>query len=372
MFPDLTSYWWYLPVILLGACVGSFLNVVIYRMPLNLSVNDPKRSFCPLCKNPIPWWRNIPLLSWLLLRGKCADCHAKIPIRYWFVELLTALLFAACWRHFGHELALTLFILMAIFVAITFIDAEHQIIPAPLTYIGTAVGLISSCFRPELLHLISPNEEPSAWWQGLLDSAIGWTLGFFGLWSVVLLGKMMFGKKKISLDQPTDWQLIDATTDDEPLHFSLGDEKIPWWEIFYRKSDEMLLECDEIFLDEKACGSGQLKLRELDFTLPNGEIHQLTEIKSLSGKATKAIIPREAMGMGDPHLLGMIGAFIGGGGVLFTVCFSSFYALAIALLARIGLGKPLPFGPFLILAAATWIFGGWKLWEWYIQYLQFP
>ena len=79
----------------LGAVVGSFLNVCIYRMPLDLSVNEPKRSFCPHYKHQIPWSQNIPLLSWLMLRGKCANCRAPIAFRYFGVELLTALLFFA-------------------------------------------------------------------------------------------------------------------------------------------------------------------------------------------------------------------------------------------------------------------------------------
>jgi hypothetical protein len=76
---------WFLPAAcaLIGACIGSFLNVVIYRLPRNLSINEPKRSFCPACKKSIPWYRNIPVASWLILRGKCANCHSRISFRYW-------------------------------------------------------------------------------------------------------------------------------------------------------------------------------------------------------------------------------------------------------------------------------------------------
>lgn len=85
---------WLIPLIfgLMGACIGSFLNVVIYRTPLGISVNDPARSFCPECEEPIPWYLNIPVLSWLTLRGKSACCGTRISFRYCFVELLTALL----------------------------------------------------------------------------------------------------------------------------------------------------------------------------------------------------------------------------------------------------------------------------------------
>lgn len=372
MIPELSSPWWYLPAALLGACVGSFLNVVIYRLPAGLSVNHPKRSFCPLCHHTIPWWRNIPLLSWLLLRGKCADCHAPIPFRYWLVELTTALLFVASWHFFPALAAAGLFLLMSLLVAITFIDAEHQIIPASLTYIGLGVGLASSLLDPQLLYLGGTVADGSSWWRPLLDSALGWTLGFFGLWSVVLLGKMLFGKKKIDFSEPTDWQLIDATTEEDPLLFSCDGEELPWHEIFFRKSDEMQLLCSSIVLDGVSIPAGLLRIRETEITLPDGKQLQLEALHSLSGKVTQAVIPREAMGMGDPHLLGMIGAFIGGAGALFTVCASAFFAILWAVIARIGRGKPLPYGPFLALGALAWIFGGWRLWNLYLEWITPP
>src|SRR5262245_9911904 len=85
---------------ILGAAVGSFLNVCIYRLPRDLSVNRPRRSFCPACRQEIRWYHNIPLISWLLLRGRCANCGNKIAFRYFAVELLTALLFLAVWLNF--------------------------------------------------------------------------------------------------------------------------------------------------------------------------------------------------------------------------------------------------------------------------------
>ncbi len=97
MSPEFYLYFFDTFAFILGANIGSFLNVCIYRMPLGLSVNEPKRSFCPSCKYQIPWSRNLPLISWLALRGKCANCGAPISFRYFGVELLTGLMFLAVW-----------------------------------------------------------------------------------------------------------------------------------------------------------------------------------------------------------------------------------------------------------------------------------
>ncbi|MDQ6765665.1 MAG: prepilin peptidase, partial [Verrucomicrobiota bacterium] len=120
----------------LGAVVGSFLNVCIYRLPLDLSVNEPKRSFCPSCKKQIPWQQNLPLVSWLFLRGRCANCGSRIAFRYFAVELLTALLFLAIWRAFPWEIALVYWLLAALLIVATFIDFEHFIIPDEITLGG--------------------------------------------------------------------------------------------------------------------------------------------------------------------------------------------------------------------------------------------
>src|SRR5947208_15631423 len=117
----------------LGAAVGSFLNVCIYRLPRDLSVNEPRRSFCPACKQQIPWQQNLPLLSWLFLRGRCASCGSRIAFRYLAVELISALLFLAVWLAFPWEIALTYWILVSLLIVATFIDFEHFIIPDEVT-----------------------------------------------------------------------------------------------------------------------------------------------------------------------------------------------------------------------------------------------
>ena len=121
----------------MGACIGSFLNVVIYRIPNGLSVNEPKRSFCPSCKRQIPIHLNIPLVTWLMLRGKCKWCKSPIAFRYFLVELLTAICFLAIWHHgitaVGLPGVVALWVVTALLISATFIDIDHFIIPDSIT-----------------------------------------------------------------------------------------------------------------------------------------------------------------------------------------------------------------------------------------------
>ncbi len=366
-YPPFEHWIWLIPAFLIGACIGSFLNVVIYRVPLGMSVNEPKRSFCPLCKNPIPMWLNFPLVSWLWLRGRCKECHAPIAFRYFGVELLTAVLFTAVWWLFAPlsvAVVIPLWVLVALLVSITFIDAEHLIIPVSLTWGGSVVGLIACALWPQLPVL---GGEAGDWLAGLKQGGIGWVMGFFGLWAVVELGKMAFGKKALKFEKAVAWSLKEPVGDADPMMFVIDGEEVPWWDIFSRKSDRLLVEATEIQVSGEPVGGGTLVIRETEITLPDGTIHLLAKMTSLEGMATSTVIPREAMGMGDVHLLGMIGAFFGWTGVFFSLFAASIFAIFAALIGRIGFGKQLPFGPFLAMGAAAWMFGAWKLWEWYMN-----
>ncbi|TAL58857.1 MAG: prepilin peptidase [Legionella sp.] len=156
----------YLFIGIFSLCVGSLLNVVIYRLPLMLQAEwkqqccellaieqeePPKinlffpRSFCPECKTLVKAWQNIPILSYLLLKGRCHQCHAAIPLRYPFIELLTCLLSLFATWHFGFTLQLP-FMLLAIWLLIPlfFIDLEHQLLPDSLTLSLLWLGLIAN------------------------------------------------------------------------------------------------------------------------------------------------------------------------------------------------------------------------------------
>lgn len=145
-----SAFPWFFPAVsfIFGSCVGSFLNVVIHRVPKGESIVTPG-SHCG-CGQPIRWHDNIPILSWLILRGRARCCGRPFSVRYPFVELLTASLFLICWMKFPPAVAACGAVLLGCLVAATFIDLDHMIIPDVFT-IGLAVaGVVLSLLVPAL------------------------------------------------------------------------------------------------------------------------------------------------------------------------------------------------------------------------------
>jgi len=133
---------------LAGLLIGSFLNVCIYRWPRDLSVVRP-RSYCPQCEKPIAWFDNIPLISFLLLRGRCRHCRARIPIRYLIVELLTAIsFFVSFWFLGASAPAVKYCVFAAVMITLIFSDLEERILPDEFTLGGAAAGVILAAFVP--------------------------------------------------------------------------------------------------------------------------------------------------------------------------------------------------------------------------------
>jgi len=260
-----------------GACVGSFLNVCIYRIPRDESVIAP-RSHCPHCNAMIPWYLNIPVLSWLCLRGKCASCKGPIAFRYTLVELLTAMVFLAIFMKWAapaamhmlpipHPLLIPVYwLFLSGLILGTFVDFEHFIIPDSVSIGGMVAGPILSALVP-VLH------GKELWWQGLLSSCIGLAAGFGLLNAVAWIGTKAFKK--------------------------------------------------------------------------------------------------EAMGFGDVKLMGAIGAFLGWEAVLFTVFASSVLGsvvgLVLIIFGGVKMQSRIPFGPYLSVAAAVWVFWGPALLEAYLK-----
>jgi leader peptidase (prepilin peptidase)/N-methyltransferase len=169
-----------------GLAFGSFLNVCIHRLPLGRSVVTP-RSACPTCKEPIAFYDNIPVLSWLILGGRCRHCKSKISPRYLLIELLTGVLFLACYWYFGLTLATLKFCAFAfLLLGLIFTDAETKLLPDKLTLPGLALGVIFSVLVPvnDLASQFLPgvvslpfSGDVSLRVLSLLDSLLGAALG---------------------------------------------------------------------------------------------------------------------------------------------------------------------------------------------------
>jgi leader peptidase (prepilin peptidase)/N-methyltransferase len=362
----------------LGAGIGSFLNVVIYRLPRGISVNNPRRSFCPACHDQIPWYRNIPVMSWLLLRGRCANCGASISVRYLGVELLTGLLFYGIFWKMGGDWSqitvwgpqvLMLWIFASLLVAGSFIDIDHYILPHEITLGGTAIGLIGAIFIPTMMQETSPL-------RGGMMSLASAALGLGGLWVVVELGKLAFGRRRLRYDTPTPWS-VTQPDDKEPPIVTLGEETTGWADIFSRASDRMIITAPVLAVNERAYEnvSAELWMEKLKVRQPDGKLDEfaLESVTFLQGTTTHIVIPREAMGFGDVLLLMMIGSFTGWQCVLFTVLAASVLGTLIAGLSRLmghsEWGQKIPFGPYLAAGALIWVFSGPQILAWYLSLL---
>jgi leader peptidase (prepilin peptidase)/N-methyltransferase len=180
-----------------GLAFGSFLNVCIGRIPRDLSIVRPA-SYCPHCRAPIAWRDNVPVLSWVLLRGRCRGCRARISPRYPTVELLTGVLFVASYAAFGFSwLALKASVFGFLVVGLIFMDAETGLLPHEFTYTGIGAGLVGACLAPLdvggtafLLRVLGIGDVPAGWKLWLLDSVIGAAFGaafFYIAWALYYL-----------------------------------------------------------------------------------------------------------------------------------------------------------------------------------------
>ena len=131
-------------IFILGLCIGSFLNVVIYRVPLGKSIITPPSS-CPACGERIKPWHNIPILGWIILKGKCANCGAKISIRYPFIELLTGILAIIIYKKIGLNIFLIInFALFSTLLALSMIDFDYKAVPDSLNLLALTLSFFSS------------------------------------------------------------------------------------------------------------------------------------------------------------------------------------------------------------------------------------
>jgi len=201
--------------LVLGLIVGSFLNVVIYRVPLGTFTSGGARSRCPHCNAPIRWYDNIPVFGWLRLRGKARCCGKPISVQYPLVEAFTGVAFWLVYLYHskdyrlgvphGNQLALLLvdFYFVATLIAASVIDLKHRILPTVLNYLGIAVGLLASLFLPELhahsfLHeALGPEVNPDN--IGFIAAIAGLTAGAGSLYLVAVIGKRIYRRDALGL-----------------------------------------------------------------------------------------------------------------------------------------------------------------------------
>lgn len=177
----------YIAIALIGLCIGSFLNVLIYRLPLGMNIATPP-SHCPTCNQKIRWYDNIPLLSYIILGGKCRHCKSKISIRYFIVELVNILLWIAILVVFRLSVYSIIFLLLSsILLAIIYIDFEHQIIPDSLNIAIAVLGVsatVYSIFNPVVPGILG--DFTIVWWERLAGG-LGGGLLFAAIFYLYLL-----------------------------------------------------------------------------------------------------------------------------------------------------------------------------------------
>lgn len=342
----------------LGCIVGSFLNVCIYRMPLDLSVIRPP-SHCPHCRHAIPWYLNVPLVTWLVLRGRCAHCGAPISFRYFLVELLTGGLFLGSWLAVGREspaVAAVYCLVLAGLVVATFIDFEHFIIPDEITLGGMVAGVLCSIAVPAL----HQTDQLAA---ALVKSVLGLAAGFGIVYFILRLGKLLFGKHKIALEPGTRIVFTETA-------LVLPDEEIPYEELFFRKSDTIAFRAATLELPDHCRSGVEVRLRPELLCVGDDEYDPET-VPHMEAVTDNLILPREAMGFGDVKFMGAIGAFLGWQAAVFSLLMSSVIGALVGgtliLLRKREWSSRIPYGPYIALAAVIWMFGGWRLLDWWLS-----
>jgi len=355
----LPFHFWSVVFFVFGSMLGSFLNVCIYRLPLGQSIVSPP-SHCPNCKYSIPWYLNVPLFTWLYLGGKCRNCGVPISIRYFLVEFLTAVVFLGCWLAYGPQsaaLALVYAFFLAGLIVATFIDFEHFIIPDEITIGGMVAGFVCSFFLPSLHGQTSLS-------GAMKLSLLGIVVGAGLVYLILRGGKLAFGREKVAL--PADTRIVFSET---AVH--LPDRIIPYEEVFYRQSDVITLRARTVELVDRCYKDVQVRLNPAWLEIGDERLKP-EEVPHLEAVCAEIVLPREAMGLGDVKFMGAIGAFLGWKAVIFSLMISSVIGsvvgIALIVLHKREWSSRLPYGPYIALASAIWLFGGNRLVQWWFGF----
>lgn len=387
-------------VFVFGTIVGSFLNVVVWRLPRSESLIFPG-SHCPKCQHAIRPYENIPILSWIFLRGRCSQCHQPISFRYPLVELATGCIFLLLWWRVWFlgiplQAIFPYVFLGASLFAIAMIDIEHLIIPDRLTFTGITAAFIFAIAFPATRMTPSLPGLPGAdqlilgwllekipvaagrglgrvpWGLAICDAATGAVFGYGLLWLVREAGKRLWGRRYFRAAAA-----LDLSMDSCRLNIP-GVYSGPWELLFQRRKDRFQAWFSDGILctrtDDSAPVEHVLKDGSELMVCRNGiriddQTCPLEKVVSCTGRMTRCILPREVMGRGDLKLLAMIGAFLGADSCIFVLLFSSLSGSlwgVIRTFVRPGLRQiPLPFGPFLAFGTMFWILLGSDFITWY-------
>jgi leader peptidase (prepilin peptidase)/N-methyltransferase len=257
-------------------------------------------------------------------------------------------------------MALVYCLVLAGFIAATFIDFEHFIIPDEITIGGMFAGAICSLAVPALHDATSPVD-------GLIRSAIGMAVGAGIVYFVLRVGKLLFGRQEIPL--PADTRIVFTETS-----VVLPEEEIPFEELFYRKSDAICIEAKRIETIDRCYQNTALRLKPEELSLGE-ETFDPESIPQMEVIADRIILPREAMGFGDVKFMGAIGAFLGWKAAVFSLMFSSMIGALVGavliVLRKREWSSRIPYGPYIALAATIWMFTGQRLIDWWISRLQY-
>ncbi len=375
-------------VLALGCCIGSFLNVVIYRLPREKSLVSPG-SACPHCGKPIRFYDNIPLVSWLVLRAKCRNCKAPISARYFIVELLTGSVFLSLYiiyfhtsmRPVLHQLdgawlvcALHL-ILLSAFIAASGIDLELWIIPLSICWLVTAAGLIGSAAGGYIIHsqvLTEYKLLPVATARtGAL--ALGGAIGL-GISGLLLRTGLLKRSYESASPESHDRLAVEKDSGSVPVGAGASDEAD------FNHRLEALREI-VFLLPIIVCAVAASTIVQKSGPIGRwwGDLMAYPVAAGLLGSlfgyfvgcgvvwATRVLgtlaFGKEAMGLGDVHLMGAAGAVVGPLMVVIAFFIAPFFGLGWALFQMIFKKiRQIPYGPFLSLAVLTvMIFHDWIL-----------
>lgn len=394
--------WWTMTlfVLIIGLCVGSFLNVVVWRLPKGASIVHPG-SHCPKCDHALRWWENLPVLSWLFLRGSCSNCGLPISLRYPTVELITGALFVLVWlRIWFAVLPLSLLIgygyLAGALVAIAIIDYEHLIIPNEITFTGIVVALLLAVALPSSqfvnvvaqegvtnhrilstgLAIVARHMLPSVFAYAralsLLNALAGALFGLSILWMVLEAGRLVWGRQTVHPEQPADLEIT-------PEGIRIGDNLDAAWEdLLFRESDTVRIDAHALVVSGAPLELMPKVLSSESHTpiiatregMKVGEsVLGWNSFERIEAQATKWTIPREVMGFGDVKMLAMVGTFLGPDACIFVLMLSAVIGtvVGVGLVAFRGQNRHalIPFGPFLAVGTLVWMLTGTAAVDWY-------